>query len=118
MQSSDAAVAARHPRDPDPVPSTKALTAFTLSIVAVVMAPFFGGVIPALISLRLCAQAQDDIEASGGFLLGAARCRKARRLAWIALAITAGVLVALIIWRMYAMLGQGAALYEVDPNVN
>lgn len=118
MQSSDAAVAARHPRDPDPVPSTKAFTAFVLSIVAVVLAPFFGGVLPALIVLRLSAQAQTDIEASEGFLLGAARCRKARRLAWIALAITAAVVVALILWRMYAMLGQGPALYEIDPDVN
>ncbi|HZE37646.1 MAG TPA: hypothetical protein VE172_02440 [Stackebrandtia sp.] len=92
---------ARHPRDPEPVPSTKAAAAFTLSVVAVITSPFLGGVIPAALALRLSAQASSDIAASEGFLLGAKRCLRARRLAYIAFSVAVFTVLALAMWWLY-----------------
>lgn len=102
--------AARHPRDPDPVPSTKAAAAYSLSLVALLTAPFLGGVIPAVLALWLADQADAEIAESEGFLLGAKRSGQARRLARLALGIAAFVVLALLTWWFYnAMTGNGWA---------
>ncbi|GIG69858.1 hypothetical protein [Phytomonospora endophytica] len=89
----------RDPRDPDPVPSTKAVTALALAVVAVITAPFIGGVIPAVLALRLAGQAEAEIVASQGFLTGSARVRRGRWLAQLALLIAvAAVLLGLLLW--------------------
>ncbi|MGH8876201.1 MAG: hypothetical protein ACRD0P_02490 [Stackebrandtia sp.] len=80
------------------MPSTKAAAAYGLSVLALVTAPFIGGVIPAVLALRLCGQADADIAASEGFLLGAARSRRARRFAYLALGITGLAILTLITW--------------------
>ena len=87
----------RHPDDPDPVESTKVVAAFTLAVLAVIFSPFVGGAIPALVALMLARQAEADIRASEGFLLGAGRLRKVRRMAWIALGVAAAVVIALLL---------------------
>lgn len=92
---------ARHPRDPEPVPSTKAAAAYALSVLALFTAPFFGGLIPAVIALRLCDQAEADIARSKGFLLGAARCRKARRFVLLSFGITGVAVLTLITWWVF-----------------
>ena len=110
--------AARHPADPDPVPSTKAAAALALSLIALVTSPFIGGVIPAIIALRLAGQADADIAASDGFLLGAARSRRARNLARIALAITALLIVLALVWWVFRLAAAGPQPQQVDSNVN
>ncbi|GAA4908112.1 hypothetical protein LX16_3106 [Stackebrandtia albiflava] len=105
MESSDtvASAAARHPADPEPVPSTKAAAAYALGIVAVVTSPFVGGVIPALLALRIATQADAEIAHSEGFLLGAAKSRRARRLAWIAVAVACFVVAAWLVWWIFQL---------------
>ncbi|MEV0646541.1 hypothetical protein AB0I28_14885 [Phytomonospora sp. NPDC050363] len=99
MQPHPPPAAIRDPRDPDPVPSTKAVTAMALAVVAVITAPFIGGVIPAFIALRLAGQAEGEIVASKGFLTGSARVRRGRWLAQLALLIAAAVvLLGLLLW--------------------
>ncbi|WP_144300408.1 hypothetical protein [Stackebrandtia nassauensis] len=100
-QTDAAARSARHPRDPEPVPSTKAAAAYALSVLALATAPFLGGVIPAIITLRLSAQADADIAASEGFLLGAARNRRARKNAFLAFGITGLAILTLFTWWVF-----------------
>jgi (hydroxyamino)benzene mutase len=89
----------RHPDDPEPVESTKIVAARMLAGVAVALSPFVGGVVPALIALMLARQAEADIRASEGFLLGASRLPLIRRLAWTAVGIASAVVVAaLLVW--------------------
>ena len=80
------------------MPSTKAAAAFGLSVLALVTAPFIGGIIPAVVALGLCSQADADLAESQGFLLGAARSRRARRLAYLALGITGLAVLILATW--------------------
>lgn len=112
------AAAARHPADPEPVPSTKAAAAYALSLVALLTAPFVGGVIPAVMALRMSGQADADIAASDGFLLGAARSRRAAKLARISLGITGTVLLLLVVWLVFKLAIAGPQPQDVDPNVN
>ena len=119
MQLSQAAeAAARHPQDPDPVPSTKAVAAYTLSLVALATAPFFGGVVPAALAIVLSRQADADIVASDGFLLGAARSHRARKLARIALAISGLVALAILVAWVYHLAISAPQVDDIDPNVN
>ncbi|WP_415646942.1 hypothetical protein [Stackebrandtia soli] len=119
MQQSEAvAAAARHPRDPEPVPSTKAAAAFALGLVALVTAPVIGGVIPAVIALRLCDEADADIAESNGFLLGAARSRRARFFARLAFGVAGFVVVAGVLWWLYRLAIAPPTLPTVDPNVD
>ncbi|MGH8883129.1 MAG: hypothetical protein ACRD0P_38265 [Stackebrandtia sp.] len=110
--------AARHPADPDPVPATKAATAYALSLIAVVTSPFVGGVIPAVLALRFCAQADAEIAASDGFLLGAARSQRARKLSWIALSVTGLVILFALVWWVFSLAASGPQPQQLDPNVN
>jgi len=68
-----------------------------LAGLAVALSPFVGGVIPALIALMLARQAEADIRASEGFLLGASRLPSVRRLAWTAIGIASAVVVAALL---------------------
>ncbi|MEV0728009.1 hypothetical protein [Polymorphospora sp. NPDC050346] len=85
--------ASRHPLDPDPVRSTKAMTVFWLGLVAAVTGVFVGGVAPATIALLLSRQARREAYASGGYLTGSAWLDRGERLAWTGLALAATTLV-------------------------
>lgn len=105
----------RHPEDPDPVESTKVVAALTLAVLAVVFSPFVGGVIPALAALMLARQAEADIRASEGFLLGAGKLPRIRRLSWIAVGIAAAVVVALLlVWVVSMARSAGQPSYDGD----
>ncbi|WP_133884397.1 hypothetical protein [Glycomyces sp. NRRL B-16210] len=105
----------RHPDDPEPVESTKLVAARLLAGVAVALSPFIGGAIPALIALMLARQAEADIRASEGFLLGASQLASVRRLSRIALLITAAViLAALLVWVIGLARHAGAPTYGGD----
>lgn len=102
----------RHPDDPEPVESTKIVAARLLAVLGVFLSPFVGGVIPALIALMLARQAEADIHASEGFLLGASRLPQIRRLSWIAIWIATGVVVAaLLVWIIALARTAGGATY-------
>ncbi|WP_051325330.1 hypothetical protein [Glycomyces tenuis] len=106
---------ARHPDDPDPVESTKVVGALTLAVLGVVFSPFVGGVIPAFLALVLAKQAEGDIRASEGFLLGAGRLPRIRRLAWTAIGIACAVVVALLlVWVVDMARSVGEPSYESD----
>ncbi|WP_205326526.1 hypothetical protein [Glycomyces sp. YM15] len=102
----------RHPDDPEPVESTKVVAARLLASVGVALSPFVGGAIPALIALLLARQAEADIRASEGFLLGASRLPVIRRLSWTAIGIAAAVIVAaLLVWVIALARAAGDASY-------
>ncbi|MEU6245912.1 hypothetical protein [Glycomyces sp. NPDC047010] len=89
----------RHPEDPEPVESTKVVAARMLAGVGAALSVFVGGAIPAVMALMLARQAEADIRASEGFLLGASRLPGIRRTAWTALGIAGAVVVAaLLVW--------------------
>ncbi len=87
---------ARHPLDPDPVRSTKAVAVLVLGVVAVITGPLVGGFVPATLALLLARQARDEVTAAQGFLTGAARLRLGGQLAWIGIWLSAAALVAAI----------------------
>lgn len=88
-----AAAGARHPLDPDPVRSTKALTVFTLGLIATLTGPFVGGVVPATVALALARQARREAYASRGYLTGSAWLGRGERLAWTGLLLAATTMV-------------------------
>lgn len=98
MTAVDLENAARHPLDPEVVPSTKANAVFALGIVAAVTGAFVGGVLPATIALMLARPVEEELRAARGYLSGAKRLRWGVRLAWvgIVLAIAAVVTAAII----------------------
>lgn len=103
----------RHPDDPEPVESTKIVGARLLAAIGIALSPFVGGVIPALIALLLARQAEADIRASEGFLLGASRLPQIRRLAWTALGIAAAVVIAaLLVWIIALARSAGGPVYD------
>lgn len=105
----------RHPDDPEPVESTKLVAARLLAGVGVALSPFVGGAIPAWIALMLARQAEDDIRASEGFLLGASQLLSVRRTARIALVIAAAVvLAALLVWVVGLARDAGRPAFEGD----
>ncbi|HEU5128036.1 MAG TPA: hypothetical protein VFU12_08605 [Glycomyces sp.] len=104
---------ARHPDDPDPVESTKVVAALTLAVLGVVFSPFVGGAIPALLALVLARQAEADIRDSEGFLLGAGRLGRVRRLAWTAVGVAAAVVVVLLlVWVVHMARSAGGPIYD------
>jgi hydroxylaminobenzene mutase len=109
----------RHPEDPEPVESTKLVAARLLAGVGVALSPFVGGAVPALIALMLAAQAEADIRASEGFLLGASRLPSIRRTAWAALGIAGAVVVAaLLVWVIGLARAAGDPAYVGDVAVS
>lgn len=109
----------RDPRDPDPVPSSKAATAFGLAIVGVVMAPFIGGVVPAVMALRLAGEAESEILASKGFLTGSVKVRRVRFLARLALLIALTmVLLGVVVWVAMRVGGSPGGETDFPSNVD
>lgn len=105
----------RHPDDPEPVESTKVVAARMLAGVGAALSVFVGGAIPAVIALVLARQAEADIRASEGFLLGASRLPGIRRTAWIAIGIAAAIVVAaLLVWVLGMARSAGQATYGGD----
>lgn len=103
----------RHPDDPEPVESTKVVAARLLAGVGVALSLFVGGAIPAFIALMLARQAEADIRASEGFLLGGSRLAGIRRLSWIAIGISAAVVVAaLLFWVLELARTAGGPSYD------
>lgn len=105
METSESRIreAARHPADPDPVPSTKAAAAYALSILALVLSPVIGGVIPAVLALRLAKEADAEIAHSQGFLLGAAKSGKARRFSYIAFGVASFMTAVWLVWWVFRL---------------
>lgn len=109
----------RDPRDPDPVPSTKAATAFGLALVGVITAPFIGGVVPAIIALRLAGEAEAEIHASKGFLTGSLKVRRGRFLARLALLIAlSAVLLGVVVWLAVRVGGAPGGTADFPSNVD
>jgi hypothetical protein len=101
------------------VESTKIVAARLLAAVGIALAPFVGGVIPALIALQLARQGEADIRASEGYLLGASRLPLVRRLSWIAIGIaTAVVVAALLVWVVSLARAAGGPAYGGDVAVS
>jgi hypothetical protein len=112
-------IGVRHPDDPEPVESTKVVAARLLAAIGIALSPFVGGAIPALIALMLARQAEADIRASEGFLLGASRLPLVRRLSHIALVISALVVVAVLLWWVIVLArSAGGASYVGDIAVS
>lgn len=86
-------VAARHPLDPESVPSTKAAAVLVLGVLAVVTGPLVGGLVPAAVALALARQARADLIAGCGYLTGDERLRRGELLALIGLGFAALTLV-------------------------
>ena len=107
---------ARHPLDPDPVPSTKARAVFALGLVAALTGFFLGGLIPASLALLLARQAGQERRASGGYLVGARRLRMGIRLAWIGIVLAATAVVIGSIIGLLHYADSGGTTY--GPNVN
>ncbi|GAB4008478.1 hypothetical protein GCM10029992_64940 [Glycomyces albus] len=87
----------RHPDDPEPVESTKIVAAHTLAAIGLVLSPFIGGAIPALVALMLARQAEAEVRESEGFLLGGRKLARIRKLAWIAIGVAAAVVIAILL---------------------
>ncbi len=96
----------RHPLDPDPVRSTKAVAVLVLGVVAVLTAPLVGGLVPAGAALLLARQANADLAAGRGFLTGRRLVAAGRVLAWIAVTLAAA---ALVIAAVIGLLGLASA---------
>ncbi|GAA2519804.1 hypothetical protein [Pilimelia columellifera] len=97
-----AAAASRHPDDPDPVRSSKAVAALLLASVAVPTAALVIGLAPATIALLLAGQARRETFDAGGYLTGAALLTWTERLAWLAVVVaavaSAALLIAWVLW--------------------
>lgn len=103
----------RHPEDPEPVANTKVIAAYVLAVTGLVLSPFVGGAIPAIFALVLAKQAERDIRDSEGWLLGACKLRRIRRLAGIALGIAAAVVTVAILLGVIG-LAVGAGMPQID----
>jgi hydroxylaminobenzene mutase len=86
-------VPARHPLDPEPMPSTKSRAVFALGLIGLLTGVFVGGVIPATLALLLARQAHREAYTAGGYLTGSVWIRRGRRLAWGGLVLALGTLV-------------------------
>jgi hypothetical protein len=106
----------RHPLDPDPVRSTKAVGVLVLGITAAVTGLFVGGLVPATLALLLSRQAHREMLAARGFLTGGRTLRIGVRLAWVGVGFAAVALVALAIYELLKLSGTGGTDYA--PTVN
>lgn len=110
-------VASRHPLDPDPVRSSKALTVFWLGLVGALTGVAVGGIVPATIALVLSRQARREAYASGGFLTGSAWLGRGERLAWIGVALAATTLVVALVIGLINMANSPAG-QDFAPTVD
>lgn len=107
----------RHPLDPEPVASTKAIAVFVLGLVAVVTGPLVAGAVPAAVALALGRQARADLIAGQGYLTGAQRLRQGELLALIGLGLSA---VSLVVAAVVAILtaAGGAIPYDFPDTMD
>jgi hypothetical protein len=96
---------ARHPLDPDVVPSSKATAVFVLGVIAVITGPLVGGVVPAVVALVLSQQAAAEIAVGRGYLTGLSRVRAGRTLAWIGILLAAAAIVTAIVIGILGLAG-------------
>ncbi len=83
----------RHPLDPEPVRSTKAVVVLALGAVATITGFFVGGLIPATIALVIARSAKADMVAAKGYLTGVRMLQTGTRLAWAGIILAATALV-------------------------
>lgn len=107
----------RHPYDPDPIASTKAVAVLWLGAVGMVTGPLLGGLIPAGFALLLARQAKRDLMAAGGFLLGGRKIRIGVGLAWTGILLAITTLVIVMIIGLLSLADQGSGR-DFAPTVN
>ena len=83
----------RHPLDPEPVRSTKAVVVLALGAVAAVTGFFVGGLIPATIALVIARSAKADMISAKGYLTGVRPLQIGVRLAWVGIVLAAAAIV-------------------------
>jgi (hydroxyamino)benzene mutase len=109
--------ALRHPLDPDPVRSSKAVAVLVLGIAAAVTGFFLGGLIPATLALLLARDAEAEMRRARGFLTGGRMLRVGVLLAWVGVVLAATALVvAGIVGLVHMATTPGGRDY--GPNVN
>lgn len=97
----------RHPLDPDPVRSTKALAVLALGVVAVLFSPVVAGALPAVVALLLARDTVAEMRASEGFLTGLRYLRVGSWLATLALVIATAVVLIGIVVGLFHLFGTG-----------
>lgn len=107
--------AVRHPLDPDPVRSTKAVGVLVLGVFAAVTGFFVGGLIPATLALLLARPARAELDEARGFLTGGKALRAGVALAWLGIVLAATALVVAGIVGLLQLAGSGT---DYAPNVN
>ncbi|WP_211247820.1 hypothetical protein [Cryptosporangium arvum] len=105
----------RHPADPDEAPSSKAWAVLTLGVVGVLLMFCGGGLVPGLAGLALVRPARTEIAAAAGFLTGGKALRAGEILSWIAVAVSAIVIVVVVVGLLIGSVGDGP---HYDENVN
>ncbi|MFG1926276.1 hypothetical protein [Cryptosporangium sp. NPDC048952] len=108
-------VTERHPADPDEAPSSKAWAVLALGVVGVLLMLCGGGLVPGLAGLALVRPARSEIAAAAGFLTGGKALRTGEILSWIAVAVSAIVIVVVVIGLLIGSVGNGPSY---DENVN
>jgi (hydroxyamino)benzene mutase len=107
----------RHPLDPDPVPSTKALATLVLGVFGLATGIVIGGAVPAIVALVLARQARRDLVAAGGFLTGTRRVRVGVACAWAGIVLAVAATVALAVRGIY-VINQGPRPRNYGPDFN
>ncbi|GAA3397373.1 hypothetical protein [Cryptosporangium minutisporangium] len=105
----------RHPADPDETPSTKAWAVLALGVVGVLLMFCGGGLVPGLAGLALVRPARAEITVAAGFLTGGRALRAGEILSWVAVGVSAIVIVAVVIGLLIGSVGDGP---QYDENVN
>jgi hypothetical protein len=108
--------AVRHPLDPDPVRSSKAVAVLILGITAAVTGFFVGGLIPATLALLLAREVDQERLAARGFLTGRRAVRIGVALAWVGVVLAAAALVILAIIGLLRLSDSAGGSF--GPNVN
>jgi hypothetical protein len=99
--------ARRHPQDPDPTRSTKALAVVWLAAIGLLFSPVVAGALPAGFALLLARSTEAEMRASGGFLTGVTPLRVGTRLARLALLVAVAVIVIGIVFGIFHLGGPG-----------
>ena len=108
----------RHPLDPDPVPSTKAVAVQWLGILALVLSPVLAGAVPAALALLMARETTAQMRASEGFLTGVRALHLGVRLARLALLVAVAVVVVGVVIALLRTGGGGAGTVHYGPDVN
>ncbi|MFI5957949.1 hypothetical protein [Cryptosporangium sp. NPDC051539] len=105
----------RHPQDPDETTSSKATAVLALGIVGVLLMFCGGGLVPGVAGLLMVRTTRTEIAAAAGFLTGGRALRAGEILSWVAVAVSAVVIVAVVIGLLIGSVGSGP---QYDENVN